>query len=119
MQRTHFGQHGPDCFGCKVQSVAIGRASDMPTRRPEAVASKQYETARQKDISAYKRLRAEGLQVKGTLGAARLEQTARTEFELQSGRVAPTASMSRCIEEGQKEVAERMAQHSKEVAAAK
>ena len=23
MNRTHHGQHGPNCFGCKVQSVTI------------------------------------------------------------------------------------------------
>lgn len=119
MERTHFGQHGPDCFGCKVRSVAIGQPSDMPTRKPQAVADKRYWQQREKDIAAYKRLRADGLEVKGTVNADRLEATARTEFELVSGQVAPTATISRQIQEATVEVAERMAVHEKETAAAK
>jgi hypothetical protein len=118
MERTHFGQH-EDCFGCKVRSVAIGQPSDMPTRKPQAVADKRYWTQREKDIAAYKRMRKEGLEVKGTVNADRLEATARTEFELISGQVAPTASLSRQIQEATVEVAERMEVHEKEVAASK
>jgi len=118
MQKTHFGQHGDDCFGCKIQSVSIGQPSDMPTRKPEVVASKRYEAQREKDIAAYRRLRKDG-RVKGTQGAARLEQSANTKFELESGQVAPTASISRRIEEAQTEVKQRMAEHHKEVAASK
>jgi hypothetical protein len=118
VERTHFGQHDDGCFGCKVRSVAIGRASDMPTRKPEAVAAKQYERDREKDIAAYKRLRQDGLKVKGTIGADKLEATARTEFELESGIVAPSASMSREIESAQVELTERMEVHEKEMAAA-
>jgi hypothetical protein len=88
----------------------------MPSRSPDAVASKRYEKDRDKDITAYKRLRKEGLKVKGTIGAARLEQTARTSFELETGMVAPTASISRQVEEGNKEVKERMAVAAKESA---
>jgi hypothetical protein len=119
MERTHFGQHGEDCFGCKVRSVSIGQPSDMPTRNPQAVADKRYWTQREKDTAAYKRMRKEGLEVKGTVNAARLEATARTEFELVSGQVAPTASLSRQIQEATVEVSERMAVHEKEVAASK
>jgi len=118
MVKTHFGQHGDDCFGCKVQAINIGRPSDMPTRKPQAVADKQYWDKREKDVSAYKRLRGEGLQVRGTVGAAKLEQTARTTFELESGQVAPTASISRRIEEANNEVKERMVEAKKESAGA-
>jgi hypothetical protein len=31
-ERRHQGQHGPECFGCRVQSVAIA-PSAMPSRR--------------------------------------------------------------------------------------
>lgn len=118
MQKTHFGQHGDDCFGCKIQSIAIGQPSDMITRKPEVVASKRYQTQREKDMAAYRRLRKDGV-VKSTQGAARLEQTASTKFELESGQVAPTASMARRLEEAQTEVKQRMAEHHKEVAASK
>ena len=31
MTRTHFGQHGDDCFGCKVQSIQFDPYA-MPSR---------------------------------------------------------------------------------------
>jgi len=116
MERKHWGQHDVNCFACKIQSVGIGQPSDMPTRKPAAVASKQYERTRERDIAAYKRLRKEGLEVRGTSGAHRLEREARTEFELKTGMIAPTASLSRQTEEGNKEVVERMAVAAKESA---
>lgn len=113
MEKKHWGQHD-DCFACKIQSIGIGQPSDMPTRNPNAVATAQYERSRTRDIDAYKRLRKEGLEVRGTSGAHRLEREARTEFELKTGMVAPTASMSRQIDEGNKEITERMAVAAKE-----
>ena len=114
MVRTHFGQHGDDCYGCKLRNVSIGLPSDMPTRS-DVASKKAYEKTRVRDIEAYKRLRVEGA-VKSTQGAARLEQTARTKFELETGQVMPVASMSRRLEEAQSEVKERMAVHAKETA---
>lgn len=32
MKRKHFGQHGDDCFGCKIQTVGLD-PSAVPTRR--------------------------------------------------------------------------------------
>lgn len=32
MRRTHEGQHGADCFGCKVQTVQMDTRA-MPSRR--------------------------------------------------------------------------------------
>jgi hypothetical protein len=32
MLRTHDGSHGPDCFGCRIQTVNFD-PSAMPTRR--------------------------------------------------------------------------------------
>lgn len=119
MERTHFGQHGDECFGCKLRSVAIGLPSDLPTRKPEYAANLTYRKTREKDIAAYKRLRKEGLTVRGTTGAARLEQGARTKFELESGRVADTPALSRRYEEANNEIKERMVLHAKEVAASK
>ena len=40
-----------------------------------------------KDLPAYKRLREDGLQPKGTKGAARIEQGAQTKFEVTSGQI--------------------------------
>ena len=38
-----------------------------------------------KDVAAYKRLRKDGLQPKSTKGAARLEQTASSRWEVETG----------------------------------
>lgn len=32
MQKTHFGQHGPECFGCKIQDVQFDPRA-TPSRR--------------------------------------------------------------------------------------
>jgi hypothetical protein len=84
MNRTHFGQHGPDCFGCKVRTVQIGKTEPSPQSRMEA----RWE----RDLPAYKRLRQQGLQPPSTQGCAELEQRAHMRREVEMGRIiAPQA----------------------------
>jgi hypothetical protein len=48
---------------------------------------KATEKQQAKDLPAYKRMREEGLQPKGTKGAARIEAGAQTKFEVTSGQI--------------------------------
>lgn len=73
----------PDCFGCKIQTIAIA-ASAMPTRSEAARVEK--ETAKMhKDVAAYKRLRKDGVQPKSVKGAAELERRAGSRWEVETG----------------------------------
>lgn len=48
MEKTHLGQHGDDCFGCRIQTVQMS-TSAMPTRRnnipPKGPQYNSYENA--------------------------------------------------------------------------
>lgn len=74
----------PDCFGCKAASVSFS-ATAMPTRSPIGEQTR-FEKTRDKDVSAYKRLRQEGLQPKSTQGAAELESRAASRWEVETGQ---------------------------------
>jgi len=113
MVKTHFGQHGDECFACKIQFINVSGAA-MPTRKANLVSQLDYSAKREKDIDAYKRLRKEGNKVKSTTDARMLEREARTTFELESGMVAPTPSMSRRVEQAQSEAQEVMTALAKE-----
>lgn len=78
MQRTHYGQHDGDCFGCHLVSVQFG---GEPT--PETV----MERHRERDLPAYQRLRRNGLQPPGTKNCAELEQRAESQLEVQMGKL--------------------------------
>lgn len=75
MIRTHDGSHGPDCYGCKIQSITIA-PSAMPTRNggQTAVDTNARDARWARDMPAYKRLRRDGLQPPTIDGSARLEQ---------------------------------------------
>ena len=75
----------PDCFGCKVASISFS-SSAMPTRRSQTAETNSYWKQRHTDIAAYKRLRAEGLQPKGTVGAAAAESRAVSKWEVETGQ---------------------------------
>lgn len=72
------------CQACKYTSVQTGNVF-VPV---QGQAEKQWE----KDLPAYARLRAQGLQPKSTSGTAYLESHATTEYEIVSGRVQPDAA---------------------------
>lgn len=79
------GHCKPDCFGCKAASVSVSQTA-MPTRKADLVARTQTEKTMNKDIPAYRRLRADGLQPKGTRGAAELESRAASRWEVETGQ---------------------------------
>lgn len=67
MNRTHFGQHDADCFGCKVQTIQYGPVIDVA---PQTLTERRWD----RDMPAYARLRRDGLQPRSVDGAADLEQ---------------------------------------------
>lgn len=68
-------------------SISVA-ASATPTRRPQAAAAEAKERRWEKDMPAYKRLRANGVQPKQIDGSAHLEQRATEKVEVESGFVA-------------------------------
>ena len=63
----------PGCFACRISSVGIPASAVGDSRAQSANAmERQWD----KDMSAYKRLRADGVQPRGIDGAARREATA-------------------------------------------
>lgn len=74
MIRTHDGSHGPDCYGCRIQTVGFA-PSAMPSRgtNQTAVDTNAREGRWNKDMPAYKRLRRDGLQPERIDGSATLE----------------------------------------------
>lgn len=62
--------------------------SSMPTRNSDAAIRNAHEKQLERDLPAYARLRAEGMQPKSTVGAAELEARAESRFEVEYGTVA-------------------------------
>ena len=79
MNRTHYGQHGEDCFGCRLQTIQFGNVEPPPERPIE----QQWE----RDLPAYKRLRRQGYQPPRTQGCAELEARAHSDREIEKGRI--------------------------------
>ena len=74
------------CFGCKVAGVRM--ATNSTTTRGKRVSEvNQTERNWNKDMPAYKRLRADGLQPNKIDGAANVEKKAETAFQVESGHV--------------------------------
>lgn len=65
----------PGCFGCRISSVAIAASATGSTRAQSANAmDKQWS----RDMAAYKRLKADGVQPPRIDGCAEREATAST-----------------------------------------
>jgi len=62
-------------------------AGALPSRMGHVVEIDQRERRWSRDMDAYRRLRADGLQPPRIDGAAVLEQEARTRYEVESGRI--------------------------------
>lgn len=71
-----------------ILTVGIGTGT-MPTRHPGSAAIEAREKRWDKDMPAYKRLRQQGYQPKTIDGAAHIEASAETRFEIESGQVLP------------------------------
>lgn len=104
MIKTHFGQHGEECFGCRIQSVSFA-ASAMPTRKPEAVGTAKAEKQLVKDRTAFKAMRDQGIQPARLKGAADLQDKASTVREIETGKVIGNASLAAKVESVAKEMA--------------
>ena len=79
MNRTHWGQHDADCFGCKLHSIQFSNV-EPPTER---IIEKRME----RDLPAYARLRAQGLQPRTTRDCAELETRAHSQLEIEMGKL--------------------------------
>lgn len=74
------------CFGCKVANIRVG--SNSTTTRGQRVAEvNQTERNWNKDMPAYKRLRADGLQPRKIDGAAEVEKKAKEKWQVETGIV--------------------------------
>ena len=74
------------CFGCKVAGVRM--ATNSTTTRGKRVSEvNQTERNWNKDMPAYKRLRADGLQPRKIDGAAEVEKKANEKWQVETGIV--------------------------------
>jgi len=80
---THPNLDVEGCFGCKVAAVSFG-ANESTTRGAKVAEINQRAKNWDKDMPAYKRLRANGVQPKSIDGAAALEARASTVAEVES-----------------------------------
>ena len=85
------------CFGCKVAGVSFG-ANSTTTRGAQVAATNQTARNWDKDMPAYKRLRANGLQPRGIDGSAVLEARAETAAQVE-GRPDVERLVSRGVAE--------------------
>lgn len=82
-QETHPNLDVEGCFGCRVAGISFG-ANTTTTRGAQVETINQRAKNWDKDMPAYKRLRANGLQPKGIDGAAALEAKATTAAQVES-----------------------------------
>jgi len=80
---THPNLDVEGCFGCRVAGVSFG-ANSTTTRGSQVAEINQRAKNWDKDMPAYKRLRANCVQPKGIDGAAALEAKASTVAEVES-----------------------------------
>lgn len=76
------------CPSYRDHLLSVGvAASAMPSRRGDVARTEARERVLAKDMSAYKRLRRDGLQPAHVDGSARLEQRATDRLEVETGRL--------------------------------
>lgn len=87
-RQTHPGLDVEGCFACKASSVMVA-PSATPTRNDGARAAdvNRTEDCWQRDMPAYRRLRADGLQPRGIDGCGDLEARAADPLEVTMGHV--------------------------------
>jgi hypothetical protein len=87
-RETHPNLDVEGCFGCRVAGVRMG--TNTTTSRGAKVAEiNTTERNWNKDMPAYKRLRANGLQPKRIDGAANVEKRAQESWQVETG-ILPT-----------------------------
>jgi hypothetical protein len=87
-QETHPNLDVEGCFGCRVAGVRMG-TNTTTTRGAKVAAVNTTERNWNKDMPAYKRLRANGLQPKRIDGAANVEKRAQEGWQVETG-ILPT-----------------------------
>ena len=87
-QETHPNLDVEGCFGCRVAGVRMG-ANTTTTRGAKVAEVNKTERNWNKDMPAYKRLRANGLQPKRIDGAANVEKRAQEGWQVETG-ILPT-----------------------------
>lgn len=90
-----------NCFGCKTLSVNFS-GTCTPNRKPEVVQQNSFVSEMSRDLDAYRRLRAEGLQPKNVKGAADAEQFATSKFEAETFNRLSSAKVGQKYDETQK-----------------
>ena len=87
-QETHPNLDVEGCFGCRVSGVRMGM-NTTTTRGAKVAEVNTTERNWNKDMPAYKRLRANGLQPKKIDGAANVEKSAQESGQVETG-ILPT-----------------------------
>lgn len=83
-RETHPNLDVEGCFGCRVAGVRMG--TNTTTSRGARVAEiNQTERNWNRDMPAYKRLRANGLQPKQIDGSAEVERKAQESWQVETG----------------------------------
>jgi hypothetical protein len=83
-QETHPNLDVEGCFGCRIAHVRTG-TNTTTTRGARVAEVNQTERNWNKDMPAYKRLRANGLQPKKIDGAAEVEKKAKESWQVETG----------------------------------
>ena len=87
-QETHPNLDVEGCFGCRVSGVRMGM-NTTTTRGAKVAEVNTTERNWNKDMPAYKRLRANGLQPNKIDGAANVEKRAQEGWQVETG-ILPT-----------------------------
>lgn len=83
-RETHPTLDVEGCFGCRISQVRMGTNSTT-TRGARVAEVNHTERNWNKDMPAYKRLRANGLQPKRIDGAAEIEKKAEHSWQVETG----------------------------------
>jgi hypothetical protein len=92
------GTCSPNCYPCKLKGVTFAQSA-MPTRHPNAAATKVGDRRLERDLRAYKAMRHNGVQPRHTRGAADFQAQASSEIEFSMGRIIPDVSKRRRLQE--------------------
>ena len=85
-RETHPNLDVEGCFGCRIANVRVA-PNHTTTGGERAAQINATESRWHKDMPAYKRLRADGLQPKTIEGAANLEKKAKEAWQVETGIV--------------------------------
>lgn len=72
------------CFGCKIAGVRMG-ANSTTTKGAEVASTDARAKRWDKDMPAYKRLRAQGYQPRAVDGSAEVERKAKHDWQINTG----------------------------------